>query len=289
MVLVPSTSGQPGMTITLYHNPGCGTSRNVLAVLERVGRPFTVVEYLKDPPDRATLEDLLHRLRMRPGNLARRRGTPFAGLGLAEPGVGDDAILAAMLQQPVLINRPIVVSDAGAVLARPSDLVFDLVPPPPGPDLVKQDGSPFLVDAPVPAEDPALAAALAGAGLTVADLAEDGTNRVFFAYATTGRSPVGHGGLELLGEDALVRSLAIRPEARGRRAGAAALAILLRRAFGFGARRAWLLTTDAAGFFGRAGFVAVAREEAPAAVRGTAQFRTLCPASATLMGRAIEP
>lgn len=281
-------AGEGGMTITLYHNPDCGTSRNALTALERTGERLEVIEYLKSPPSRATLEDLLRRLRMRPKDLARRRGTPFAGLGLAEPGVGEDAILAAMLQHPILINRPIVVAGPRAVLARPSDLVFDLAPPPPGEDLRKSDGSPFLIDGPAPADDPGLAAALSANGLPVADLGGD-ANRVFFAYRTTSGSPVGYGGLELLGQDVLVRSLAIAPAWRGQKAGSAALAVLLRRAFDFGARAAWLLTTDAAGFFAKAGFKAVGREEAPAAVRATPQFRGLCPASATLMRRAIEP
>ncbi|MEK0084240.1 arsenic resistance N-acetyltransferase ArsN2 [Benzoatithermus flavus] len=276
------------MTITLYHNPDCGTSRNVLAVLQRTGQPLAVIEYLKDPPSRGTLQDLLHRLQMRPKDLARRRGTPFAALGLADPATGDDAVLAAMLEHPILINRPIVVAGARAVLCRPSDLVFDLVPPPPGEDLHKQDGSLWLIDGPLPPDDPDLGTALAAAGLLVADLAEAG-NRAFFAYRTTGGRLVGYAGLELLGEDALLRSLLILPAWRGQGLGRAATALALRRAFDFGARRAWLLTTDAVDFFARAGFQRADRAAAPAAVRATRQLAGLCPASAVLMQRAIEP
>jgi arsenate reductase len=274
-------------TITLYHNPDCGTSRNVLAVLRRTGRPLDVVEYLKTPPARETLARLLQLLHLSPRDLARRRSTPFAALGLDDPTMDDDAILAAMLAHPILINRPIVVAGERAGLCRPSDLVLDLVPPPPDGDLQKDDGSPFLVDSPAADDDPGLRAALAAAGLPTDDLALP--DRSLFAYRTTGGTLVGYGGLELLGRDVLVRSLVTLPPWRGRGAGRAILAILLRRAFDLGARRAWLLTTDAAGFFTKAGFRPADRAMAPAPVRATRQFLDLCPASATLLERAIEP
>jgi arsenate reductase len=276
------------MTVTLYHNPDCGTSRNVLAVLQRTGQALQVIEYLKDPPSRATLEDLLRRLRMRARDLARRRGTPLATLGLDDPAVGDDAVLAAMLQHPILINRPVVVAGARAALCRPSDLVFDLVPPPPGEDARKDDGSLFLIDAPITPDDPELQAALTTAGLPTEDLAAD-RNPICFAYRATGGRLVGYAGLELLGRDVLLRSLVVLPAWRGQGVGRAIMALALRRAFDFGARRAWLLTTDAADFFVRAGFAPAERDTAPAPVRGTRQFAGLCPASATLMQRAIEP
>jgi arsenate reductase (glutaredoxin) len=114
--------------ITIYHNPDCGTSRNTLALIRNAGVEPTVIEYLKTPPDRATLLDLLKRMGMRPRQLLREKGTPYAELGLAADHWTDDQLIDQMLRHPILINRPIVVSPWGVKLCRPSETVLDILP-----------------------------------------------------------------------------------------------------------------------------------------------------------------
>jgi len=116
------------MTVTIYHNPGCGTSRNVLQYLRDQGLKPVVIEYLKTPPDRATLTSLLKRMDMKPGALVRRKGDIYTSLGLDKPGVTDAQFLDAMLENPVLIERPIVVTDTAVKLCRPWETVKVLVP-----------------------------------------------------------------------------------------------------------------------------------------------------------------
>ena len=117
------------MDVVIYHNPGCGTSRNTLAMIRNAGIEPHVIQYLKCPPSRAMLEDLITRMGITPRNLLREKGTPYAGLGLADPSLSDEALLDAMMAHPILINRPIVVSPKGVRLCRPSELVLDLLPP----------------------------------------------------------------------------------------------------------------------------------------------------------------
>src|ERR1700754_43849 len=107
------------MHATIYHNPQCGTSRNTLAVLRHAGIEPTVIEYLKTPPDRATLLRLLVDAGITPRQALREKGTPFAELGLADPSVSDEAIIDAMLRRPILIQRPFVVTERGTRLCRP--------------------------------------------------------------------------------------------------------------------------------------------------------------------------
>jgi arsenate reductase len=114
--------------ITIYHNPACGTSRNVLALIRNAGVEPTVVEYLKNPPDRATLESLLTRMNLRPRDLLREKGTPYAELGLGAEHWSDSELIDQMLAHPILINRPIVVTPRGVKLCRPSETVMDLLP-----------------------------------------------------------------------------------------------------------------------------------------------------------------
>ena len=129
------------MTITIYHNPDCGTSRNTLAIIRQSGEEPQVIEYLKTPPSRARLVELLEAMAMTPRQLLREKGTPYAELGL-----GDDEILDFMLAHPILINRPIVVTPLGVVLARPSEAVLDILPNPDIGPFTKEDGE-FVVDA----------------------------------------------------------------------------------------------------------------------------------------------
>jgi arsenate reductase len=114
--------------ITIYHNPACGTSRNVLALIRDAGIEPTVIEYLKTPPDRATLESLIARMKIRPRDLLREKGTPYADLGLSEDRWSDADLIGQMLAHPILINRPIVVTPRGVKLCRPSESVKELLP-----------------------------------------------------------------------------------------------------------------------------------------------------------------
>ncbi len=116
--------------VTIYHNPECGTSRNTLALIRNAGIEPTVVEYLKTPPDRAALQSLLEQMNMTPRELLREKGTPYAELGLGESHWTDEQLIDRMLQFPILINRPIVVTEGGAKLCRPSEAVLDLLPQP---------------------------------------------------------------------------------------------------------------------------------------------------------------
>ncbi len=116
------------MDVTIYHNPGCGTSRNTLQYLRDQGLAPKVIEYLKTPPDRATLQSLLGKMNMKPGQLLRRNCDVYESLKLDAPGVTDDRILDAMIANPILIERPIVVTPGGAKLCRPWETVKELVP-----------------------------------------------------------------------------------------------------------------------------------------------------------------
>ena len=116
------------MTITIYHNPDCGTSRNTLAMIRATGEEPEIIEYLVTPPSRDTLVELLAAMEMTPRELLREKGTPYAELGLGNPDLSDEALLDAMMEHPILINRPIVVTPLGTKLCRPSELVLDILP-----------------------------------------------------------------------------------------------------------------------------------------------------------------
>ncbi|MER8705460.1 MULTISPECIES: arsenate reductase (glutaredoxin) [unclassified Mesorhizobium] len=134
------------MTITIYHNPDCGTSRNTLAMIRQAGEEPEVVEYLKNPPSREKLVELIAAMGMTPRQLLREKGTPYAELGLGEPKWSDDEILDFMLAHPILINRPIVVTPLGTMLARPSEAVLDILPNPDIGPFTKEDGE-VVIDA----------------------------------------------------------------------------------------------------------------------------------------------
>lgn len=114
--------------IVIYHNPECGTSRNTLGLIRNAGIEPHVVEYLKTPPSRALLVELIDRAGITPRDLLREKGTPYAELGLGDIALSDDALVDAMMAHPVLINRPLVVSPVGVKLCRPSEAVLDLLP-----------------------------------------------------------------------------------------------------------------------------------------------------------------
>lgn len=125
--------------ITIYHNPSCGTSRNTLAMIRAAGYEPTVVEYIQAGWTRPLLEELVAKTTLKPGELLREKGTPAADLGLLSDDVSDDAILSAMVEHPILVNRPIVVTPKGARLCRPSEQVFDLLENRPA-SFTKEDG-----------------------------------------------------------------------------------------------------------------------------------------------------
>ena len=127
------------MTVTIYHNPACGTSRNTLAMIRQSGEEPEVIEYLKTPPSRARLLELARAMNVPVRALLREKGTPYAELNLADPKWSDDELIDFMLAQPVLIQRPIVVTDKGVRMCRPSELVLDLLDKPVS-SFVKEDG-----------------------------------------------------------------------------------------------------------------------------------------------------
>lgn len=126
--------------VTIYHNPACGTSRNTLAMIRASGVEPEVIEYLKTPPDRETLCGLIAAMQITPRQLLREKGTPYQEMGLADAGLGDDALIAAMLAHPILINRPIVVTNIGVRLCRPSEVVLEILEHPNIGVFVKEDG-----------------------------------------------------------------------------------------------------------------------------------------------------
>jgi len=127
------------MSVTIYHNPDCGTSRNTLAMIRQGGEEPKVIEYLKNPPDRAQLIGLIKAMGISVRALLREKGTPYAELGLADPRWSDDELIDFMLAHPILINRPIVVTAKGTKLCRPSEVVLDLLDHPAA-SFVKEDG-----------------------------------------------------------------------------------------------------------------------------------------------------
>jgi len=133
------------MDVIIYHNPQCGTSRNTLGLIRNAGIEPHIIEYLKTPPTRLLLRQLIGRMGLSVRDILREKGTPFAELGLGDTALSDDQLLDAMMAHPVLINRPIVVSPLGVRLCRPSELVLDILPPQQG-EFRKEDGE-LVVDA----------------------------------------------------------------------------------------------------------------------------------------------
>lgn len=125
--------------VVIYHNPNCGTSRNTLAMIRNAGIEPHVVEYLKTPPNRALIKQLLARAGLSVREVLREKGTPYADLGLSDPALTDDQLLDAIEAHPILLNRPLVVSPLGVRLCRPSEAVLDLLPVQQG-EFVKEDG-----------------------------------------------------------------------------------------------------------------------------------------------------
>ncbi len=142
--------------VTIYHNPACGTSRNVLGLIRNSGVEPRIVEYLKTPPARGELADLIRRMGVPVRDVLRRKGTPFDDLGLGDPSLTDDRLLDAMVAHPILINRPIVVTPLGVRLCRPSEAVLDILPGPQRGAFAKEDGQRVVDERghPVPGSTP---------------------------------------------------------------------------------------------------------------------------------------
>ena len=128
------------MPVTIYHNPNCGTSRNVLAMIRQSGEEPEIIEYLKTPPTRARLVALIGEMGIPVRDLLRRKGTPYDDLGLDDPALSDDALIDAMMEHPILINRPIVVTAKGTKLCRPSETVLEILDNPDIGGFSKEDG-----------------------------------------------------------------------------------------------------------------------------------------------------
>jgi arsenate reductase len=133
------------MDVIIYHNPQCGTSRNTLGLIRNAGIEPHIIEYVKTPPTRLLLRQLIGRMGVSVRDVIREKGTPYAELGLGDRSLSDDQLLDAMIAHPILINRPIVVTPLGVRLCRPSETVLDILPPQQG-EFVKEDGEP-VVDA----------------------------------------------------------------------------------------------------------------------------------------------
>ncbi|MGN7771823.1 arsenate reductase (glutaredoxin) [Phyllobacterium sp. 22552] len=134
------------MTVTIYHNPSCGTSRNTLALIRNAGIEPVVIEYLKTAPSRKELKDMIKRAGLTVREAIREKGTPYAELGLDDPSLTDEQLLDAMEAHPILINRPFVVTDLGVRLARPSERVLDILPAAQQGPFTKEDGE-VVIDA----------------------------------------------------------------------------------------------------------------------------------------------
>lgn len=138
--VLPAAKGRMPVTVKIYHNPACGTSRNTLAMIRQSGEEPVVVEYLKTPPSREELVELIAAMGLPVRDLLRQKGTPYDELGLGSPDLTDDQLLDRMIEHPILINRPIVVTEKGVRLCRPSELVLDILPNPDIGPFTKEDG-----------------------------------------------------------------------------------------------------------------------------------------------------
>lgn len=134
------------MDIIIYHNPQCGTSRNTLGLIRNAGIEPHIIDYLKSPPTRLLLRQLIQRMGIPVRAVLRRKGTPYEDLGLDDPSLTDDQLLDAMIEHPILIERPIVVTPAGVKLCRPSETVLDILPTPQLGEFRKEDGE-IVIDA----------------------------------------------------------------------------------------------------------------------------------------------
>ena len=132
------------MDVIIYHNPQCGTSRNTLGLIRNAGIEPHVIEYLKTPPSPVLLKQMIERMGASVRDIIREKGTPYDELGLSDPNITDDQLIDAMIEHPILINRPIVVTPLGVKLCRPSETVLDILPAPQRGPFSKEDGEPVI-------------------------------------------------------------------------------------------------------------------------------------------------
>jgi arsenate reductase (glutaredoxin) len=144
--MTSNSKPSPSLAVVIYHNPGCGTSRNTLALIRNAGIEPRVVEYLKTPPDRSTLIKLMADMKISPRALLRRKGTPYDELKLDDVTLSDEVLVDHMLAHPILMNRPIVATPQGTLLCRPSELVLDILSEPQKGEFIKEDGE-MVIDA----------------------------------------------------------------------------------------------------------------------------------------------
>jgi arsenate reductase len=137
----------PNAHVIIYHNPDCGTSRNTLAMIRNAGIEPHVIEYLKTPPSRTMLLQLIDRAGLTPRALLREKGTPYVELGLGNSELPDEALVDAMMAHPILINRPLVVTPVGVKLCRPSEVVLEMLPEPQLGAFAKEDGEAVVDEA----------------------------------------------------------------------------------------------------------------------------------------------
>ena len=284
--------------VTIFHNPACGTSRNTLALIRHASIEPTVIEYLKTPPAKDTLRELVAAMGVPVRSLLREKGTPYAELGLGEPRWTDEELLDFVSRHPILMNRPVVVTPLGTRLCRPSEDVLELLPVGRLSPFVKEDGEAVqdsgarraaggLTLRPAAERDwPSIEALL-----KLNDLPVDGAREHLGVYivATGGDAVVGTAGIELYGNIGLLRSVAVLPERQRQGLGTAMLERIVADARVLGLSRLYLLTTTAADYFAGHGFTPQPRDSVPAALQASAEFRGACPASAVLMGRSITP
>jgi arsenate reductase (glutaredoxin) len=128
------------MTVTIYHNPACGTSRNTLAMIRQSGEEPVVIEYLKTPPSREKIAELAVAMGVSMRSLLREKGTPYVELGLGDSNLTDDVLLDAIAAHPILLNRPIVETPKGVRLCRPSEVLLEILPNPAIGTFTKEDG-----------------------------------------------------------------------------------------------------------------------------------------------------
>lgn len=259
--------------VTIYHNPACGTSRKALGLIRLAGLEPQVIEYLLDPPTRERLAGMIHAAGLGVREALREKGTPYEQLGLSDRSLTDDQLLDAMMANPILINRPFVVTDLGTRLCRPPEIVLDILPKPP---FVAADA----------ADLPAIRDLLSEAQLPVADI--EGPTIRFWLARDQGKV-VGTVALEVHGGSAMLRSLAVHPDHRGKGLGQALVRHAELCARNDGIQELCLLTTTAAELFGRRGYALISRDHAPEGVRRSEEFRSLCPDTAVCMLKRLRP
>lgn len=272
------------MAVTIYHNNDCGTSRNALAVAVHCGIIPRIVEYLKSPPSRDELRDILAKGRMSPQRIIRKKEPLYAELGLGN--ASDDTLFDAIAAHPILLNRPLVVTESDAALCRPSDVTLDFLPEGPRTDFFKENGVPFLRDRMIDASDPGFLATHRAESFAGDD--SHAHNKTLYVYRTLGGDVLGYGGFEIYGTDAYLRSIAVKSYARNRRIGTALVGLLQYRVRRAGGKQVWLLSSTATHFFETLGFERCEFSDAPQAIAERRLNHSTYPLGTVLLKRVLS-